>query len=65
MTQGSSHDENAFHQIVCTDLDFGFCYLTEVADSEKLELVEAADIEVCMQVADIEQRQCMDKGSIS
>lgn len=62
MTQGSDHNGDAFFQTVCTDLDSGFCYL---ADSEKLEPVEAANTAVGMQVVDIEQRQCTDKGSMA
>lgn len=62
MTQGLGHDEDTFYQIVWADLDFGFYYL---ADSEKLELVEVVDTTVGMQVANIEQLQCMDEGSIA
>lgn len=52
MIQGSGHDGHTLYQIVYADLDSGFYYLVDVADSEKLEYVEAADIEVRMQVAD-------------
>lgn len=64
MTQGSGHDEDAFYQIVCADFDSGFCYLVEVADSEKLESVEAVDTMVGMQVADIKKQKCTDKDSM-
>lgn len=62
MTQGLGHDEDAFYQIVCTDLDYGFCYLV---DSEKLEPVEAADTTVGTQVVDTEHQQCTDMGSMA
>lgn len=62
MTQGLGHGEDVFYQTVCTDLDFGFCYL---ADSEKPEPVEAAGIAVGMQVADTKQQQCTDMGSMA
>ena len=63
--QGSGHAEEASYHNVWPDPDSSFCYLTEVADSEKLELVKTTDTEVGMHVADIGQRKCMDKGGMS
>lgn len=62
MKQGLGHDEDVFYQTFCTNLDSGFYY---DVDSEKLEPVEAVDTVVGMQVANIEQRQCTDKGSMA
>lgn len=64
MIWGSGHSEDAFYHNVCPDPESGFCYLVKVSDSKKLEPVEAANTEVGMQVADIGQRQCTDKGSM-
>lgn len=65
MIHGSGHAENASYHNICPDHDYGFFYSTKVAYSEKLELVDAADTEDDMQVADIEQQQCRDKGSMA
>lgn len=62
MIQGSGHAEDASYQTVYVNLDSGFCCF---ADSEKPKHVEVADTEVGMHVADIEQRQCMYKGSMA
>lgn len=62
MIQGSGHTKNVSYQTVCVDRDSSFSYLD---DTEKLELVEAADTTIDMQVFDIEQRECMGTGSMA
>ena len=41
--RGSGLAEDASGHNVCLSLDSSFCYLVEVADSEKLEPVETVD----------------------
>lgn len=62
MTQGSGHAKDTFYQTVYVNLDSGFCCF---ADSAELKPLEVANTKAGMQVANIEQRQCMDKGSMA
>lgn len=65
MIQGPNHIDISYSNYFYHGDSSLDTYYSEVADSGELEPVEVVDFEVGMQVADIGQRQCMDKGSMA